>query len=450
MYWIEKHGKAIACGLALATAFPVAGIVWAREKKAELQLDITDDELQLELSGAPALPETDTPVAQSEAPEKETLKRTLKNQPEQADTVQSDGTSTVYVLPEEATAFVQNADPEEAETVTSSNVLAPAVSTEEAEPIRTEALDEAESAEMTAEARPEAQAVPKEEKAVVARPHTLATLPAYEKETHGVFTSAELDMEEADAPAEPEIKTMVSTSQLTTAVAPEEADTVKTDPLPEVKETPAVEEVKAPEEAEKPAEPAPAPEEVKQPAEEAPAPEEPKAPVEEAPEPEEPETPAAEEPEKPKADDKLDEPTTDEPLHNEAKPKRTLSPSQEVINTKIASIAEKSAGFMDGAWCTDVASAILQQAGVGDGTPFWPDEYVDRVGTGEYVGDPQPGNLIYYDQGGRGLDHIAIYLDEQCALHGNFTTPDSDGESKTVIGPVRLAGSTPQFVQVQD
>ena len=36
------------------------------------------------------------------------------------------------------------------------------------------------------------------------------------------------------------------------------------------------------------------------------------------------------------------------------------------------------------------------------------------------VYDPQPGDILYYFDGGLGVEHWGIYLDENCSLQGNY------------------------------
>ena len=86
----------------------------------------------------------------------------------------------------------------------------------------------------------------------------------------------------------------------------------------------------------------------------------------------------------------------------------------------------------------------LAMAGVSDAMQLWPDEYIYY---GYYTDTPQAGNLVYYDNGGRGVDHIAIYIGNGMAVHGNFYT--GEGTSQTIISSVyNGGGGTPQFIQV--
>lgn len=114
------------------------------------------------------------------------------------------------------------------------------------------------------------------------------------------------------------------------------------------------------------------------------------------------------------------------------------------LNARIAAEAQKLVGVTDGLWCTQVVQLALANAGVSDALQLWPDQYFQY---GYETNDPQSGNLIYYNNGGRGVDHIAIYIGNGLAVHGNYM---QNGQSKTVIASVyEGGGGTPQFIQVQ-
>ena len=49
---------------------------------------------------------------------------------------------------------------------------------------------------------------------------------------------------------------------------------------------------------------------------------------------------------------------------------------------------------------------------------------------------------MYYNNGGRGIDHIAIYIGNGMAVHGNYN-------GKTVIASAYVPGAAnPQFIRV--
>ena len=195
-----------------------------------------------------------------------------------------------------------------------------------------------------------------------------------------------------------------------------------------------------------PAEPTTPVEEV--PAEEPTTPVEPETPVEpvvpETPveEPSTPETPAEpttpvepETPSTPETPTTPEEPTVPE---TPAEPTTPTNPYAD-LNARIAAAAQTLVGVTDGQWCTQVVQQALALAGVSDAYQLWPDEYAGMYGY--YTNDPQPGNLIYYNNGGRGVDHIAIYIGNGLAVHGNYN-------GRTVIESVYIPGGAPQFIQV--
>lgn len=196
------------------------------------------------------------------------------------------------------------------------------------------------------------------------------------------------------------------------------AEEVPAEPTTPVEEVPA-EEPTTPVEPETPAEPSTPVEEPSTP--ETPA--EPTTPVE-------PETPST--PETPT--------TPEEPTVPEA-PTEPTTPTNPYadLNARIAAAAQTLVGVTDGQWCTQVVQQALALAGVSDAYQLWPDEYAGMYGY--YTNDPQPGNLIYYNNGGRGVDHIAIYIGNGLAVHGNYN-------GRTVIESVYIPGGAPQFIQV--
>ncbi len=115
------------------------------------------------------------------------------------------------------------------------------------------------------------------------------------------------------------------------------------------------------------------------------------------------------------------------------------------LNARIADEALKLVGVTDGWQCTEVVQAALANAGVQDAASLWPREYEAMFGSA--TSNPQPGNLIYYNQGGDGLDHIAVYVGDGQAVHGNYIT---DGVSQTVIANAELPGCTDYtYIQVE-
>ena len=116
------------------------------------------------------------------------------------------------------------------------------------------------------------------------------------------------------------------------------------------------------------------------------------------------------------------------------------TPATSTLGQRISAEAQKLVGVTDGLWCTQVVQQALANAGVSDAYQLWPDQYAGQYGY--YTNDPQEGDLLYYNNGGRGVDHIAIYIGNGQAVHGNYT-------GKTVIASAYLStAASPQFIRV--
>ncbi len=135
----------------------------------------------------------------------------------------------------------------------------------------------------------------------------------------------------------------------------------------------------------------------------------------------------------------VEEPVVDQPVVEE--PVYTPTDSYSDLNAAIAANAQTLVGVTDGLQCTQVVQQALAMSGVSDAYQLWPDQYVGQYGY--YTDTPTAGNLIYYDNGGRGVDHIAIYIGDGQAVHGNYN-------GQTVIASVYDGGvGAPQYIQVQ-
>ena len=179
----------------------------------------------------------------------------------------------------------------------------------------------------------------------------------------------------------------------------------------------------------------PAPEQTETPAPEqtvTPAPEQTETPA-----PEQTETPAPEQTETPAPEQTV----TPAPEQTETPaPEQTVTPATSTLGQRISAEAQKLVGVTDGLWCTQVVQQALANAGVSDAYQLWPDQYAGQYGY--YTNDPQEGDLLYYNNGGRGVDHIAIYIGNGQAVHGNY-------EGKTVIASAYLStAASPQFIRV--
>ena len=215
--------------------------------------------------------------------------------------------------------------------------------------------------------------------------------------------SQEAVKEETEQKAEEVVETPVTTTEAT-----DTTETPAETPAPEQTETPAPEQTVTP-----------APEQTETPAPEqtvTPAPEQTETPA-----PEQTVTPAPEQTETPA-------------------PEQTETPAASTLGQRISAEAQKLVGVTDGLWCTQVVQQALANAGVSDAYQLWPDQYAGQYGY--YTNDPQEGDLLYYNNGGRGVDHIAIYIGNGQAVHGNY-------EGKTVIASAYLStAASPQFIRV--
>ena len=125
-------------------------------------------------------------------------------------------------------------------------------------------------------------------------------------------------------------------------------------------------------------------------------------------------------------------------------PEETITPAPEQtassLGDRISSSAQELVGVTDGLWCTQVVQQALANAGVSDAYQLWPDQYQGVYGY--YTDSPLAGDLIYYNNGGRGVDHIAIYIGNGQAVHGNYN-------GKTVIADAYQSGmGNPQYIRV--
>ena len=241
--------------------------------------------------------------------------------------------------------------------------------------------------------------------------------------------SQEAVKEETEQKAAEVVETPVTTTEAT-----DTTETPAETPAPEQTEAPAPEQTvtPAPERTETPAPEqtvTPAPEQTETPAPEqtvTPAPEQTETPA-----PEQTVTPAPEQTVTPAPEQTTPAPEVQAPAE---------TPAISTLGQRISAEAQKLVGVTDGLWCTQVVQQALANAGVSDAYQLWPDQYAGQYGY--YTNDPQEGDLLYYNNGGRGVDHIAIYIGNGQAVHGNY-------EGKTVIASAYLStAASPQFIRV--
>ena len=249
---------------------------------------------------------------------------------------------------------------------------------------------------------------------------------------------------------------VVETPAETTEAPADTTETPAETPAPEQTETPAPEQTvtPAPEQTETPAPEqtvTPAPEQTETPAPEqtvTPAPEQTETPAPEqtvTPAPEQTETPAPEQTVTPAPEQTVtpapEQTVTPAPEQTVTPaPEQTTAPTATTLGQRISAEAQKLVGVTDGLWCTQVVQQALANAGVSDAYQLWPDQYCGQYGY--YTDSPAEGDLIYYNNGGRGVDHIAIYIGNGQAVHGNY-------DGKTVIASATSQYlASPQYIHV--
>jgi cell wall-associated NlpC family hydrolase len=86
--------------------------------------------------------------------------------------------------------------------------------------------------------------------------------------------------------------------------------------------------------------------------------------------------------------------------------------------------------------CTMLVTNSLAAAGIN--YHGWPAGYLS-LGRTVSQAEAQPGDLIYYADGGVGMAHIAVYIGNGQAVHGGF-------HGSTVVWSVNVGGSAPVFI----
>ncbi|GAA1354000.1 NlpC/P60 family protein [Falsarthrobacter nasiphocae] len=104
------------------------------------------------------------------------------------------------------------------------------------------------------------------------------------------------------------------------------------------------------------------------------------------------------------------------------------------VGATIAAAARAQVGM--GQDCTMLVTNALAAAGISH--HGWPASY---MGLGTITSNPQPGDLIYYDNAGSGVPHIAVYIGNGQAVHGGWNG------NQTTIASAYL-GSGPVFIHV--
>jgi cell wall-associated NlpC family hydrolase len=118
---------------------------------------------------------------------------------------------------------------------------------------------------------------------------------------------------------------------------------------------------------------------------------------------------------------------------------RTVAP-QSSASGKGATISSAAMGQLGvGQDCTALVTNALRAAGINH--HGWPASCLS-LGTQVSAGQAQPGDLVYYADGGMGAAHIAVYIGGGKAVHGGWNG------GTTAISGVNV-GSGPVFVRVR-
>ncbi|WP_298586546.1 C40 family peptidase [uncultured Kocuria sp.] len=118
---------------------------------------------------------------------------------------------------------------------------------------------------------------------------------------------------------------------------------------------------------------------------------------------------------------------------------RTVS-TQSSASGKGATISSAAMGQLGVSQdCTALVTNALRAAGINH--HGWPASYLS-LGTQVSAGQAQPGDLVYYADGGMGAAHIGVYIGGGKAVHGGWNG------GTTVIDSVNV-GSGPVYVRVR-
>ena len=111
--------------------------------------------------------------------------------------------------------------------------------------------------------------------------------------------------------------------------------------------------------------------------------------------------------------------------------------SQPAKAATIAAAAKNQLGVSQD--CTALVTKALRAAGINH--HGWPASYL-KLGTRVSAAQAQPGDLVYYANGGMGFAHIAVYIGGGKAVHGGWNG------NQTVIQTVNV-GSGPVYLRVR-
>lgn len=117
----------------------------------------------------------------------------------------------------------------------------------------------------------------------------------------------------------------------------------------------------------------------------------------------------------------------------------TASSSSQKTSSSSSSLGSADGGIASAALaqlgvaqdCTALASNALAAQGIY--FHGWPADYMSL---GTITSDPQPGDLIYYDDAGAGVPHIAVYVGNGQAVHGGWQGSTVEASAYIGSGPV--------------
>lgn len=130
------------------------------------------------------------------------------------------------------------------------------------------------------------------------------------------------------------------------------------------------------------------------------------------------------------ADDAADDSSDDQGAEDTGQHQSTGGGNQAVVQAALAQLGVQQ-------WCTE----LVQKAVAASGTFTW----TGYASLGQLQQVPmsqaQPGDILYYADGGTGLQHVAIYLGDGKAVHGGWGSGLTTAVSTAYVGSGPIAYS---------